>query len=119
MDAEDRSIQRRFIGYLQTSISRHRWKYIQHMRERGNHEIPYEAVLEQGTFDRYDIADRQLLEALDRLTGRDRHILLQRAVAGESFVSIAGELGITAGAAKAAYRRALEKIRKELEPYDF
>ncbi len=53
--------------------------------------------------------------ALDRLSARQREVVLLRVYENESFVRIAERLEITEGACKAHFRRGLETLREVLD----
>lgn len=52
--------------------------------------------------------------ALNKLKDHERVIVFRRAVSEESFIKIAADMGLKYVTVKAIYRRALEKIRKEM-----
>ena len=53
-------------------------------------------------------------QALDRLSKRDRYILVTRLLHRRSFDEIAQELGLSYKGVTTVYYRAIKKIRKEL-----
>ena len=61
-----------------------------------------------------EIEDVRLSDVLNKLKERDRSIVFRRAVFAEPFIKIAADMGLKYVTVKAIYRRALEKIRKEM-----
>jgi RNA polymerase sigma-70 factor (ECF subfamily) len=64
--------------------------------------------------DRRDVA-RAVSEAMERLAARDRELIVLKLFRGLSFAEVAQILGISEGASKMGFRRALERLRTELE----
>ena len=123
IDSNDNSIQNRFTAYLKTSIYHRKTKYLAGQYERKNRELSYDdrfmllALMDDAYEDTYftdEIGDEKLCCALKKLKERERMIVFRRAVAGESFVKIAADMGLKYVSTKAIYRRSLEKIRKEM-----
>lgn len=116
-------IQCRFTAYLKVSVSRQRSQYLAKLHERQNIELFYEEHTEvlnqiqycsQETFLQDEIEDVRLSDVLNKLKERDRSIVFRRAVFAEPFIKIAADMGLKYVTVKAIYRRALEKIRKEM-----
>ncbi len=120
---DDNIVQNRFTAYLKVAIAHQKAKYLIRLSEQRNLELSYDEHaeilnnLQTGNEDTYfqdEIEDEQLCRALNKLKERDRRIVFQRAVSGESFVKIAMDMGLKYVTVKAIYRRTLEKIRKEM-----
>ena len=119
---EEYAIQYRFTAYLKASIAHQKAKYLSKLYNRQNQELSYEEHAElfdkmQRREDKYfsdESGNDQLKYALDRLKERERMIVFRRVLANESFIKIATDMGIAHVTVKAIYRRALEKIRKEM-----
>lgn len=63
-----------------------------------------------------DHAERlTLLDALDRLSPTDKHIVTAHVLCGQTFSEIANELEISDDAAQKRYRRAIEKMKRYYE----
>lgn len=63
-----------------------------------------------------DQAERlTLLDALDRLSPTDKHIVTAHVLCGQTFSEIANELEISDDAAQKRYRRAIEKMKRYYE----
>jgi sigma-70, region 4 len=116
-------IQCRFTAYLKTSVSHQRSRYLAKLHERQNIELFYEEYTEvlnqiqycsQETYLQDEIEDARLSDVLNKLRERDRSIVFRRAVFAEPFIKIAEDMGLKYVTVKAIYRRALEKIRKEM-----
>lgn len=119
----DAAIQNRFTAYLKVSISHLKAKYLSGLHERQTLELSYEERTEllnqiqnchEDTYFSEEIEDKQLSHALDKLKERERLIVFRRAVFEESFIKIAKDSGLKYVTVKTIYRRALEKIRKEI-----
>lgn len=119
----DFAIQNRFTAYLKVSIAHLKKKYLTELYERQNRELSFDEQtellnqMENSLEDSYfseEVEDARLGRALTSLKERERIIVFRRAVSGESFVRIAAEMGLKYVTAKAIYKRALEKIRKEM-----
>jgi len=61
---------------------------------------------------------RWVREQLDRLTDRERQVVLTRVVDGESFARLAERLSMTEGNARVVFHRSLEKLRRRGESGD-
>ena len=61
---------------------------------------------------------RWVRERLDRLTDRERQVVLTRVVDGESFARLADRLEISEGNARVIFHRSLQKLRERGEPGD-
>lgn len=60
-----------------------------------------------------DHAERlTLLDALDRLSSTDKHIVVAHVLCDQTFAETADELGISEEAAQKRYRRAIEKMKQ-------
>ena len=62
-----------------------------------------------------DTEYRTLLDALDRLSPTDKHIVTAHVLCGQTFSEIANELEISDDAAQKRYRRAIEKMKRYYE----
>ena len=98
---DDNIVQNRFTAYLKVAIAHQKAKYLIRLSEQRNLELSYDEHaeilnnLETGNEDTYfqdEIEDEQLCRALNKLKERDRRIVFQRAVSGESFVKIAMDM---------------------------
>ena len=123
--SEDNIMQNKFTAYFVKAIVNRKVRYL-HIKYRYLHmELPLdvfesesEAWHEPDLFANLTIMERfedfRLQQALKRLKKRDLHILLARAIDDLSFSDIANDFGISVNTAASAYRRALQRLRKEL-----
>ena len=58
--------------------------------------------------------DTPLTRALEHLTERERYILFGRVLGERSYEELSGPLGLRYHGTVAAYRRVIQKLRKEL-----
>ena len=58
--------------------------------------------------------DIALMQALEHLTARERYILFERVLGERSHKELSGSLGLRYNGTVAAYRRIIQKLRKEL-----
>ena len=58
--------------------------------------------------------DAALMRALEQLTARERYILFERVLGERSYKELSGPLGLRYNGTAAAYRRVIQKLRKEL-----
>ena len=131
----DQALQYIFTAYLQSAFARRRQQYINKQNRIQAHESPCDPVFLQDchcgpagmegaplcshiaqvdrALERL-VSHDLLLAAVLALPERGRRLLYLRAVLEQPFRSIAGELGISEGAAKKAYARTLRRLRAEL-----
>ena len=121
---ESNIIQNRFTAYTVLAIQRKKSAVLRHRREIAEFElsIDFDSDLtwvqsqqESGFSDlmmQFEIAAFE--QALDRLSKRDRYILVARLLHKRTFSELAQELGLGYKGVTAVYYRAIQRIRKEL-----
>ena len=62
----------------------------------------------------WQMEDTPMTRALEHLTERERYILLGRVLGSRSYKELSGSLGLRYNGTAAAYRRVIQKLRKEL-----
>ena len=120
--SDDNIVQNRFIAYLKISISRQKVKYLDKLFDQRKWELSFEEHEDTlnslpssgGAYFNKEVEDESLCRALNKLKDHERVIVFRRAVSEESFIKIAADMGLKYVTVKAIYRRALEKIMKEM-----
>ena len=120
------ALQNRFTAYLMVAVHRQKYAYFNRQRQLQVYEIPADYQSTQfidekagndqwGRFPvMWQIEDPLLIQALERLTARERYILFERVLGERSYEDISGPLGLRYSGTAAAYRRVVQKLRKEL-----
>jgi len=110
---EEHIVQNRFTAYLRTAAKHHRAGYIQNLRQQ-QREIPWEEIDALPVEMEFALPDSQLHTVLSQLHGQVQTIVLEHILGDKSLVQLARELDMPYPTVKAIYRRALDKLRKEL-----
>lgn len=125
---ESNAVQNRFTAYVVLAVQRKKSAVLRHRREIAEFEfsVDFDDDLvwmkeqEDSGFTelmmRFEIAAFE--QALNRLSERDRYILVARLLHMRDFSELAQELGISYKGVTAVYYRAIQKIRKELRGED-
>lgn len=125
---EANAVQNRFTAYVVLAVQRKKSTVLRHRREIAEFEfsVDFDDDLvwmkeqEDPGFTelmmRFEIAAFE--QALNRLSERDRYILVARLLHMRDFSELAQELGISYKGVTAVYYRAIQKIRKELRGED-
>ena len=112
---EEHIVQNRFTAYLKISVKHHRARYIQRLYLQQQIEKPLDDPDDCPAVDTdYALSETQLYTSLSQLRGEARIILLDHILQGKPLIQLARELSMPYPTIKANYRRALEKLRKEL-----
>lgn len=113
---KDDALQLRFSGYLKKAIINKRIEYIKKQAAR-EHEDIIEYPLEIGTTDP-GIGNAEFADLLGHISPRDKNILYLKIIEGRSFVEISGQLHIKYSTVAKAYKRALQRLKRELQEDD-
>ena len=111
--SEDQIVQNRFTAYLKVSVNHHRSRYIKCKYQQQQQEIPLEDP-DTLSADTIILPDAQLYAVVSHLRDQAQTIVLEHILADKPLVQLAQELDMPYPTVKAIYRRALEKLRKEL-----
>lgn len=118
---ENNALQNQFTAYLQTALKREKRDYMDKQLRVNSREVPVDFQVAQFSDDSVKIAGRAptaegdaLMQALSRLTTRERYILFERILNERSYEDLATPLGLRRSGVSAAYRRIILKLRKEL-----
>lgn len=118
---ENNTLQNQFTAYLQTALRRKKRDYMDKQLRVSSREVPVDFQATQFSDDSVKIAGRAptaegdaLMQALSRLTTRERYILFERILNERSYEDLATPLGLRCSGVSAAYRRIILKLRKEL-----
>lgn len=124
---DDREIQNRFTAYVQQAMINTRSTYYTKKMTREEHETVYEEADDLDVTDSGDILDTlfsfnmdmlenlSLWRALRKLSGKDVTIIKLRVLYDNSFKEIGKVLGMTEGAVKMRYNRAIKLLRDTVE----
>ena len=119
-------LQNKFTAYLLKAIRRQKCDYHKKRIRQQAHEVLIDCQvrepIDEGTFDpmmdslspMMQIEDLALLQALNRLTIRERYILFEHILNERSYEELAKPLGLRYSGVSTAYRRIIQKLRKEL-----
>ncbi|MGH9918016.1 MAG: RNA polymerase sigma factor [Nitrososphaerales archaeon] len=83
-------------------------------RQPGTIEVTDERCQEDSRLEYGPQTVRALSEALDRLSADDRALIVMKLLEGRTFDEIAERFGVSQGAAKMRFARALERLRDDL-----
>lgn len=118
---EINALQNQFTAYLLTALKRKKRDYMNKEEKLGDRESPVDfqtAQFPDDTFSGMDSAplagDHALMEALGRLTARERYILFEHILNERSYDALAESLGLRYNGVASAYHRVIQKLRKEL-----
>ncbi|MFG6350948.1 MAG: sigma-70 family RNA polymerase sigma factor [Oscillospiraceae bacterium] len=122
---EINTLQNEFTAYLLVALRRQKKAYDEKSGRLKSREISVDYQTEEFADERsHDgvtagasmrcMENDDLLQALERLTARERYILFQRVLEGRSYEELSGPLGLRYSGTAAAYRRIIQKLRKEL-----
>jgi len=121
---ESNTVQNRFTAYAVLAVQRKKSAVLRHRREIAEFELSvnFDSDLvwmqnqQNSGFSelmmQFEIAAFE--QALDRLSERDRYILIARLLHKRAFSELAQELGLGYKGVTAVYYRAIQRIRKEL-----
>lgn len=115
------ALQNRFTAYLLVAVRRQKYAYMNKQNRVNGHEVLVDYQSEQfadgsiGTrIPMQQMEDSALMQALEQLTARERYILFGRVLGERSYEELSGPLGLRYNGIAAAYRRVIQKLRKEL-----
>ena len=112
---EDHAVQNRFTAYLKVSVNHYKARYVRRLRQQQQQELYMEDPDTLSADMNLSLPGTQLHAALAQLRGHAQTILLEHILGDKSLVQLARELDMPYPTVKAIYRRALEKLRKELQ----
>lgn len=124
---EERDIQNRFTAYVQEAMINTRSTYYTKKMTHEEHESVYDEADDYCITDSGDILDTlfsfnmdmlenlSLWKALRKLSGKDITIIKLRVLYDNSFKEIGKVLGMTEGAIKMRYTRAIKLLRDIVE----
>ena len=125
--SEDREIQNRFTAYIQEAMKNTRSTYYTKKMTREERETVYDEADDFEITDSGDVLDTlfsfnldmlenlSLWKALRKLSGKDITIIKLRVLYDNSFKEIGKVLGMTEGAVKMRYTRAIKVLRDTVE----
>lgn len=119
------AVQNQFTAYLLVAVRRQKFAYIDKQNKLNGREISVDYQLVQFADNSIEnnqcmgtpmqqIEDAALMRALEQLTARERYILFERVLGERSYKELSGSLGLRYNGTAAAYRRVIQKLRKEL-----
>ena len=115
------ALQNQFTAYLMTALKRKERDYMTKEEKLGDHESPVDFQTTQFPDETYSVVDDNtlvgdhvLMEALGRLTARERYILFEHILNERSYDALAESLGLRYNGVASAYHRIIQKLRKEL-----
>ncbi|MDR2696257.1 MAG: sigma-70 family RNA polymerase sigma factor [Deltaproteobacteria bacterium] len=111
---EDHAVQNRFTAYLKVSVNHYRAQYIQRLRRQQQQEVPLTDHGDPPIEADFSSPEELLQTALSQLREQTQVILLEHILQDKPLTQIARELGMPYPTVGAIYRRALEKLRKDL-----
>lgn len=118
-------LQNQFTAYLLVAVRHQKYAYFNKQRRLKGQEIAvdYQSVQLTGKNadsehwedfpSMWQMEDTPLMRALEHLTERERYILFGRVLGNRSYEELSKPLGLRYSGAAAAYRRAVQKLRKE------
>ena len=125
--SEDRELQNRFTAYVQEAMKNTRSTYYTKKMTREERETVYDEADDFEITDSGDVLDTlfsfnmdmlenlSLWKALRKLSGKDITIIKLRVLYDNSFKEIGKVLGMTEGAVKMRYTRAIKVLRDTVE----
>ena len=125
--SEDRELQNRFTAYVQEAMKNTRSTYYTKKMTREERETVYDEADGFEITDSGDVLDTlfsfnmdmlenlSLWKALRKLSGKDITIIKLRVLYDNSFKEIGKVLGMTEGAVKMRYTRAIKVLRDTVE----
>ena len=125
--SEDREIQNRFTAYVQKAMENTRSTYYSKKMTLQEHETVYDETDDFTITDSGDMLDTlfsfnmdilenlSLWKAMKKLSGRDITIIKLHVLYDNSFKEIGKVLGMTEGAVKMRYTRAIKLLRDIVE----
>lgn len=124
---EVNALQNRFTAYLLVAVKRQKRDYIQKRNQIKNNEVPItpevdktmECCVDNGPMEHLppmeQMEDAALMDALKRLSEKERYVLFGRLLNESEYETLGETLGLRYSGVAAIYRRAIKKLRKELE----
>ena len=123
---EINALQNQFTAYLLVAVRHQKYAYFNRQSRLKSQEISvdYQSVqftdgnTESSHWEDFpsmwQMEDTPMTRALEHLTERERYILLWRVLGSRSYKELSGSLGLRYNGTAAAYRRVIQKLRKEL-----
>ena len=118
---EVNALQNQFTAYLLTALKRKKRDYMNKQIQISGHEFAVDFQAAQFSDDTVDAMGRDvstedlaLMQALNRLTVRERYILFDHILNDCSYDELTKPLGLRYNGVSAAYHRIIQKLRKEL-----
>lgn len=123
---EVNALQNRFTAYLLVAVKRQKRDYIQKRNQIKNNEVPIVPEIEEtmdccvdGPMEHLSpmeqMEDMALMDALKRLTAKERYVLFGRLINESEYETLGGVLGLRYSGVAAIYRRVIKKLRKKLD----
>ena len=125
--SDDRELQNRFTAYVQEAMKNTRSTYYTKKMTREERETVYDEADDLTVTDSGDMLDTlfsfnmdmlenlSLWKAMKKLSGKDITIIKLRVLYDNSFKEIGKVLGMTEGAVKMRYTRAIKQLRDIVE----
>lgn len=126
-DGKDKinAVQNQFTAYLLVAVRRQKFAYIDKQNKLNGRELSVDYQLVQFADNSIEsdqcmgtpiqqMENAALMRALEQLTARERYILFERVLGERSYKELSGSLGLRYNGTAAAYRRVIQKLRKEL-----
>lgn len=123
---EVNALQNRFTAYLLIAVKRQKRDYIQKRNQIKNNEVSItpgmeetmEYCVDNGPMEHLSpmeqMEDMALMDALKRLSEKERYVLFGRLLNESEYETLGGELGLRYSGVATIYRRVIKKLRKEL-----
>ena len=119
----DLSLQNRFTAYLLVAVKRKKRDYLQKIYRIEAYESVTDSLSVQFVGNPADgipsaahqVEDDELMQALTKLTAKERYILFQRVLYGSEYGELAVDLNLQYNGIATAYHRIIKKLRKELQ----
>lgn len=115
------TLQNRFTAYLLTALKRKKRDYMKKQVQLDDHELPTDFQCRQFTDHSVravagtaQIEDDALMQALGRLTARERHILFARVLGDCEYDELARSLNLRYNGVASAYHRIIKKLKDAL-----
>ncbi len=119
--SEINTLQNQFTAYLMTALKRKKRDHMNKEAKVYDHEASVDFQAAQFPDEPLSPMDRDvpsgdlaLMQALGRLTARERYILFEHILNERSYNTLAESLGLRYSGIASAYHRIIQKLRKEL-----
>lgn len=124
---EVNALQNRFTAYLLTAVRRQKCAYIRKQNRIKSNETSMTSEMEEtmeccvdnGPIEHLppmeQMEDIALMDALKRLSEKERYVLFGRLINESEYETLGGVLGLRYSGVAAIYRRVIKKLRKKLD----